>query len=120
MEIFWGAFSIPKGLCMVIGGIRHQEQRFNSRSAGVSSALLFLSVGGELGTGVSPGLGGGPTSMGAHPLSLHPTGVFAPTLFSKVYGKLVCGECHNVTQNPLGHYLCHNCHFDLVSGDMDL
>lgn len=40
----------PKGLCMVIGGIRHQEQRFNSRSAGVSSALLFLSVGGELGT----------------------------------------------------------------------
>nr|XP_060632289.1 uncharacterized protein LOC132775588 [Anolis sagrei ordinatus] len=33
------------GLCMVIGGIRHQEQRFNSRSAGVSSALLFLSVG---------------------------------------------------------------------------
>lgn len=45
-------------------------------------------------------------------------GVFAPTLFSKVYGKLVCGECHNVTQNPLGHYLCHNCHFDLVSEDM--
>jgi len=45
-----------------------------------------------------------------------PTGVFAPTLFSKVYGKLVCGECHNVTQNPLGHYLCHNCHFDLVRG----
>ncbi|NWH68772.1 VNX1 protein, partial [Geococcyx californianus] len=77
------------GLCMVIGGIRHQEQRFNSRSAGVSSALLFLSVGG----------------------------VFAPTLFSKVYGKLICGECHNVTQNPLGHFLCHNCHFDLVSRD---
>lgn len=43
---------------MVIGGIRHQEQRFNSRSAGVSSALLFLSVGGELGTAVSPRLGG--------------------------------------------------------------
>ncbi|NXW61677.1 VNX1 protein, partial [Eurystomus gularis] len=77
------------GLCMVIGGIRHQEQRFNSRSAGVSSALLFLSVGG----------------------------VFAPTLFSKVYGKLVCGECHNVTQNPLGHYLCHNCHFDLMENN---
>ncbi|NXI57569.1 VNX1 protein, partial [Chloroceryle aenea] len=77
------------GLCMVIGGIRHQEQRFNSRSAGVSSALLFLSVGG----------------------------VFAPTLFSKVYGKLVCGECHNITQNPLGHYLCHNCHFDLMENN---
>ncbi|OWK50971.1 Low affinity vacuolar monovalent cation/H(+) antiporter [Lonchura striata] len=86
-----GCVLFVPGLCMVIGGIRHQEQRFNSRSAGVSSALLFLSVGG----------------------------VFAPTLFSKVYGKLVCGECHNVTQNPLGHYLCHNCHFDLVSGDLD-
>ncbi|XP_039246454.1 putative cation exchanger C521.04c, partial [Pipra filicauda] len=72
-----GCVLFVPGLCMVIGGIRHQEQRFNSRSAGVSSALLFLSVGG----------------------------VFAPTLFSKVYGKLVCGECHNVTQNPLGHYL---------------
>lgn len=68
MGIFWGVFSIPKGLCMVIGGIRHQEQRFNSRSAGVSSALLFLSVGGELGTGVSPGLGD-PTRVGAHPMS---------------------------------------------------
>ncbi|NWI58466.1 VNX1 protein, partial [Calyptomena viridis] len=77
------------GLCMVIGGIRHQEQRFNSRSAGVSSALLFLSVGG----------------------------VFAPTLFAKIYGKLVCGECHNITQNPLGHYLCHNCHFDLTENN---
>ncbi|NWR31330.1 VNX1 protein, partial [Tachuris rubrigastra] len=77
------------GLCMVIGGIRHREQRFNSRSAGVSSALLFLSVGG----------------------------VFAPTLFSKVYGKLVCGECHNVTQNPLGHYLCHSCHLDLMDNN---
>ncbi|KAI1239561.1 hypothetical protein IHE44_0012687 [Lamprotornis superbus] len=101
-----GCVLFVPGLCMVIGGIRHQEQRFNSRSAGVSSALLFLSVGGELGTGVSPGLGGPPR-----------VGVFAPTLFSKVYGKLVCGECHNVTQNPLGHYLCHNCHFDLMDNN---
>ncbi|KGL91670.1 hypothetical protein N301_07999, partial [Charadrius vociferus] len=84
-----GCVLFVPGLCMVIGGIRHQEQRFNSRSAGVSSALLFLSVGG----------------------------VFAPALFSKVYGKLVCGECHNVTQNPLGHYLCHNCHFDLMENN---
>lgn len=112
-----GGFCVPKGLCMVIGGIRHQEQRFNSRSAGVSSALLFLSVGGELGTGLSPGLGVPPGWVAA-PCAV-PAGVFAPTLFSKVYGKLVCGECHNVTQNPLGHYLCHNCHFDLVSGDLD-
>ncbi|XP_015264230.1 PREDICTED: putative cation exchanger C521.04c, partial [Gekko japonicus] len=77
------------GLCMVIGGTRHQEQRFNSRSAGVSSALLFLSVGG----------------------------VFAPTLFSKVYGRLVCGECQNITQEPVGHYICQNCHLDLMENN---
>ncbi|XP_044860983.1 putative cation exchanger C521.04c [Mauremys mutica] len=84
-----GCVLLVPGLCMVIGGIRHQEQRFNSRSAGVSSALLFLSVGG----------------------------VFAPTLFSKVYGRLVCGECQNITQTPAGHYLCQNCHFDLMENN---
>ncbi|XP_048357940.1 low affinity vacuolar monovalent cation/H(+) antiporter-like [Sphaerodactylus townsendi] len=77
------------GLCMVIGGIRHREQRFNSRSAGVSSALLFLSVGG----------------------------VFAPTLFSKVYGPLVCGDCQNVTQEPEGHYVCQDCHYDSMENN---
>ncbi|NXA13838.1 VNX1 protein, partial [Sapayoa aenigma] len=103
------------GLCMVIGGIRHQEQRFNSRSAGVSSALLFLSVGGEWGRGV-PG-SRVPPAWAPTPCPSVSAGVFAPTLFSKVYGKLVCGECHNVTQNPLGHYLCHNCHFDLMGNN---
>uniref|UniRef100_A0A6Q2XQ05 Cation/H+ exchanger protein 1 n=1 Tax=Esox lucius TaxID=8010 RepID=A0A6Q2XQ05_ESOLU len=49
------------GISMIVGGCKHREQRFNSRSAGVSSALLFISVGG----------------------------VFAPTLFSKAYGSLV-------------------------------
>ncbi|NWZ72250.1 VNX1 protein, partial [Acrocephalus arundinaceus] len=112
-----GCVLFVPGLCMVIGGIRHQEQRFNSRSAGVSSALLFLSVGGELGTAVSPGLGGSHRGGCLLPSCPVPAGVFAPTLFSKVYGKLVCGECHNVTQNPLGHYLCHNCHFDLMDNN---
>ncbi|KAM4902077.1 uncharacterized protein FYW23_002734 [Sylvia borin] len=108
-----GCVLFVPGLCMVIGGIRHQEQRFNSRSAGVSSALLFLSVGGELGTATSGGI---PPGWVPAPCPV-PAGVFAPTLFSKVYGKLVCGECHNVTQNPLGHYLCHNCHFDLMDNN---
>ncbi|NXK09750.1 VNX1 protein, partial [Herpetotheres cachinnans] len=112
-----GCVLFVPGLCMVIGGTRHQEQRFNSRSAGVSSALLFLSVGGELGTGVSPGFGGIPPAWAPIPCPSIPAGVFAPTLFSKVYGKLICGECHNITQNPLGHYLCHNCHFDLMDNN---
>ena len=32
---------------MVVGGLKHSEQRFNSRSTGVGSALLFISVGGK-------------------------------------------------------------------------
>jgi len=34
------------GLFMVIGGLKYDEQRFNLRSAGVSSSLLFVSVAG--------------------------------------------------------------------------
>lgn len=41
------AVSFPQGICMIIGGLRHSEQTFNSRSTGVSSALLFISVGGK-------------------------------------------------------------------------
>ncbi|XP_067915522.1 cation/H+ exchanger protein 1 isoform X2 [Heterodontus francisci] len=71
------------GISMVIGGCKHQEQRFNSRSAGVSSALLFISVGG----------------------------IFAPTLFSKAYGSLICQGCTNSTQNESGPFECSDCHF---------
>uniref|UniRef100_A0A671XRU9 Cation/H+ exchanger protein 2 n=1 Tax=Sparus aurata TaxID=8175 RepID=A0A671XRU9_SPAAU len=64
-----GCILFIPGICMIIGGLRHSEQTFNSRSTGVSSALLFISVGG----------------------------VFAPTLFSKAYGNLVCDACTNST-----------------------
>uniref|UniRef100_A0A3B3WWV6 Cation/H+ exchanger protein 2 n=1 Tax=Poecilia mexicana TaxID=48701 RepID=A0A3B3WWV6_9TELE len=64
-----GCILFIPGICMIIGGLKHSEQRFNSRSAGVSSALLFISVGG----------------------------IFAPTLFSKAYGNLVCDACTNAT-----------------------
>ncbi|KAJ8269746.1 hypothetical protein COCON_G00123530 [Conger conger] len=79
-----GCILFIPGICMIIGGLRHREQRFNSRSAGVSSALLFISVGG----------------------------VFAPTLFSKVYGTLVCEDCTNSTGNANGTFVCKNCHYD--------
>lgn len=47
-------------------------------------------------------------------------GVFAPTLFSKAYGNLVCDACTNSTggnstSNSSGPFVCHNCHYDLVS-----
>ncbi|XP_077120540.1 uncharacterized protein LOC143775827 isoform X2 [Ranitomeya variabilis] len=81
-----GCVLLVPGLCMVIGGIKHREQRFNSRSAGVGSALLFISVGG----------------------------MFAPTLFSKVYGKMICAECMNFGQNGTEKYICQNCHSELI------
>ncbi|KAM9754179.1 uncharacterized protein ACNS7B_007238 [Menidia menidia] len=83
-----GCILFIPGICMVIGGLKHSEQRFNSRCTGVSSALLFISVGG----------------------------VFAPTLFSKAYGNLVCDACTNSgngTSNSSGPFVCHNCHYDL-------
>ncbi|XP_040199193.1 low affinity vacuolar monovalent cation/H(+) antiporter-like [Rana temporaria] len=81
-----GCVLFVPGLCMIIGGIKHQEQRFNSRSAGVGSALLFISVGG----------------------------VFAPTLFSKVYGKMLCGDCINFGLNATNKFICQNCHTELT------
>ncbi|KAK9525701.1 hypothetical protein VZT92_016385 [Zoarces viviparus] len=79
-----GCILFVPGICMIIGGIKHREQRFNSRSAGVSSALLFISVGG----------------------------VFAPTLFSKAFGNLVCESCTNIPGNGSVPFVCKNCHYD--------
>ncbi|CAB1313713.1 unnamed protein product [Coregonus sp. 'balchen'] len=92
-----GCILFIPGICMIIGGLRHREQRFNSRSAGVSSALLFISVGG----------------------------VFAPTLFSKAYGNLVCDNCTNstggnATSNTSGPFVCRNCHYDLSENNYTL
>ncbi|XP_056281203.1 cation/H+ exchanger protein 1 [Pseudoliparis swirei] len=77
-----GCILFVPGICMIIGGIKHREQRFNSRSAGVSSALLFISVGG----------------------------VFAPTIFSKAFGSLVCESCTNA--NGSAPFVCRDCHYD--------
>ncbi|CAL1592079.1 unnamed protein product [Knipowitschia caucasica] len=83
-----GCILFIPGICMVIGGLRHSEQRFNSRSTGVSAALLFISVGG----------------------------VFTPTMFSKAYGNLVCDACSSA--NNSGPFVCHNCHYDLNNGTL--
>lgn len=88
-----GCILFIPGICMIIGGLRHREQRFNSRSAGVSSSLLFISIGG----------------------------VFAPTLFSKAYGNLVCEDCTNSTgTNSSGSFMCKNCHYDLSENNYSL
>ncbi|XP_077450117.1 cation/H+ exchanger protein 1 isoform X1 [Stigmatopora argus] len=86
-----GCILFIPGICMIIGGLKHREQRFNSRSAGVSSALLFISIGG----------------------------VFAPTLFSKAFGSLVCETCSNVPGNASLPFVC-NCHYDMSKMDPQL
>ncbi|XP_060784200.1 uncharacterized protein cax2 isoform X3 [Neoarius graeffei] len=89
-----GCILFIPGICMVIGGLKHSEQRFNSRSAGVSASLLFISVGG----------------------------VFAPTLFSKACGNLVCEDCTNSsgTNSSSGTFTCRNCHYDLSENNYSL
>ncbi|XP_061570332.1 uncharacterized protein LOC133423996 [Cololabis saira] len=88
-----GCILFIPGICMTVGGIKHSEQRFNSRSAGVSSALLFVSIGG----------------------------VFAPTLFSKIFGNLVCESCSNVPGNASVTFVCKDCHYDVqTQGDPHL
>ncbi|XP_065145763.1 cation/H+ exchanger protein 1 [Paramisgurnus dabryanus] len=87
-----GCILFIPGICMIIGGCKHREQRFNSRSAGVSSALLFISVGG----------------------------VFAPTLFSKAYGNFICEGCSNSPNNTNKPFICNNCHYDLSENNRPL
>ncbi|KAJ1964051.1 hypothetical protein IWQ62_003039 [Dispira parvispora] len=64
---FLAGLLLMPGLSMIAGGIKHKEQRFNLRSAGVSSTLLIMSI----------------------------IGAFAPTLFYQTYGhyNLVCDQC---------------------------
>ncbi|XP_054480668.1 cation/H+ exchanger protein 1 isoform X2 [Anoplopoma fimbria] len=87
-----GCILFVPGICMIIGGIKHREQRFNSRSAGVSSALLFISVGG----------------------------VFAPTIYSKTFGNLVCESCTNIPGNGSVPFTCKDCHYDMSQADPQL
>ncbi|XP_075328721.1 cation/H+ exchanger protein 1 [Odontesthes bonariensis] len=87
-----GCILFIPGICMTIGGIKHSEQHFNSRSAGVSSSLLFISVGG----------------------------VFAPTLFSKTFGNLVCESCSNIPGNGSVPFICRDCHYDTTQTDPHL
>ena len=117
-----------QGICMIIGGLKHSEQRFNSRSAGVSSSLLFISVGGEH---THTNKQTNKLALNIH--TLQPSfqyvlylnkrgltklcvrsGVFAPTLFSKAYGRLVCEGCSITPGNITGPFSCKNCHYDLV------
>lgn len=43
------------------------------------------------------------------------TGVFAPTLFSKTFGDMVCDSCSGIPGNATVPFTCRDCHYDTVS-----
>jgi Ca2+:H+ antiporter len=86
-SIFAGVLFLP-GLSMCFGAIKRKTQRFNSKSAGVTSTMLLFAV----------------------------IGAFGPTLFYQIYGthELTCQDCINFDRpNSGGGALrdCRRCYF---------
>ncbi|KAJ3032472.1 hypothetical protein HDV00_007458 [Rhizophlyctis rosea] len=65
-SLLCGLLALP-GISMFAGGVRYKEQKFNAKSAGVTSTLLVLAVGGMI----------------------------APTVFQEIYGskRILCQSC---------------------------
>ncbi|KAK0702510.1 Sodium/calcium exchanger protein-domain-containing protein [Apiosordaria backusii] len=86
-SIFAGILFLP-GLSMCCGAIKRKTQRFNSRSAGVTSTMLLFAV----------------------------IAAFGPTLFYQIYGthELTCQDCTNFDQPSQGGGAlrdCRRCYF---------
>ncbi|KAK4152292.1 hypothetical protein C8A00DRAFT_35035 [Chaetomidium leptoderma] len=85
-SIFAGVLFLP-GLSMCCGAIKRKTQRFNSKSAGVTSTMLLFAV----------------------------IGAFSPTLFYQIYGthELTCQDCINFDRPGNGGPLrdCRRCYF---------
>ena len=86
-SIFAGILFLP-GLSMCFGAIKRKTQRFNAKSAGVTSTMLLFAV----------------------------IGAFGPTLFYQIYGthELTCQECINFDRPGHGGGAlrdCRRCYF---------
>jgi Ca2+:H+ antiporter len=86
-SIFAGILFLP-GLSMCFGAIKRKTQRFNSKSAGVTSTMLLFAV----------------------------IGAFGPTLFYQIYGthELTCQDCINLDRPSGGGDAlrdCRRCYF---------
>ena len=82
-SIFAGILFLP-GLSMCFGAIKRKTQRFNVRSAGVTSTMLLFAV----------------------------IGAFSPTLFYQIYGahEMSCHQCKDEWGDPLDRD-CRRCFF---------
>ncbi|KAF2208129.1 hypothetical protein CERZMDRAFT_114689 [Cercospora zeae-maydis SCOH1-5] len=86
-SIFAGILFLP-GLSMCFGAIKRKTQRFNVKSAGVTSTMLLFAV----------------------------IAAFGPTLFYQFYGSHVlnCRQCVNMPDGPDDERDCHRCYFTQV------
>ncbi len=101
------ALLLIPGLSMIVGGIKHEEQKFNRVTAGVSSMLLLVSLLGAL----------------------------LPTMFQRLFGRyeLQCSHCNtNITDYAnasstkhkslfakIEPFSCHKCFMDLTPMEDD-
>ncbi|EIM85854.1 uncharacterized protein STEHIDRAFT_168908 [Stereum hirsutum FP-91666 SS1] len=83
-SILAGVLLMP-GLSMVSGAIRRKEQRFNAKSAGVTSTMLIMAIIGTL----------------------------TPTLFYQTYGnfQLVCDGCPSTATGNDAPWKCTHCSY---------
>ncbi|GEM10944.1 Ca2+:H+ antiporter [Rhodotorula toruloides] len=86
-SILAGVLLMP-GMSMVGGAAKRKEQRFNARSAGVTSTMLIMAVIGTL----------------------------TPTLFYEIYGsfQLTCTDCDPLSRKG-GGASCSTCYYEHVS-----
>ncbi|KAK6723030.1 hypothetical protein SNK04_001885 [Fusarium graminearum] len=82
-SIFAGILFLP-GISMCFGAIKRKTQRFNARSAGVTSTMLLFAI----------------------------VGAFGPTLFYQIYGthELNCMDCEDYNTGENGRD-CRRCYF---------
>jgi Ca2+:H+ antiporter len=91
-SIFAGILFLP-GLSMCFGAIRRKTQRFNVKSAGVTSTMLLFAV----------------------------IGAFGPTLFYQIYGshELNCKQCIDVGKKGEIDRDCRRCYFAQIPAIQD-
>ncbi|KAI9341601.1 hypothetical protein BD770DRAFT_422141 [Pilaira anomala] len=86
-SILAGVLLMP-GFSMVSGAVKRKEQRFNAKSAGVTSTMLIMAIIGAL----------------------------SPTLFYQFFGsfELRCTGCPEVA-DPVGSISCSHCYYDQMN-----
>ncbi|KAF2747344.1 calcium permease family membrane transporter-like protein [Sporormia fimetaria CBS 119925] len=85
-SIFAGILFLP-GLSMCFGAFKRKTQRFNVKSAGVTSTMLLFAV----------------------------IGAFGPTLFYQIFGshELICRPCYQNSSDPVARD-CRQCYYSQI------